>query len=41
LVPREWPIQTALRRNPNWELLADGAKTVLLRRRPRSPSAKF
>lgn len=33
LIPREWSIQGALRRNPKWELLADGAKTVLFRRR--------
>ena len=33
LVPREWPIQSALRRNAKWELVADGEKAVLLRRR--------
>jgi hypothetical protein len=33
LVPKEWPIQGSLRRNPNWELVAEGEKAVLLRRK--------
>ena len=32
LVPREWAIQGALRRNPNWELIVD-EKIVLLHRK--------
>jgi hypothetical protein len=41
LVPREWAIQAALRRKPNWELLVDGEKTVLLRRRVNALVARF
>jgi hypothetical protein len=41
LVPREWAIQASLRRKPNWELLADTEKVVLLRRRVANPVKKF
>jgi hypothetical protein len=41
LVPREWAIQASLRRKPNWEVLADGEKVVLLRRRVDNPVKKF
>jgi hypothetical protein len=33
MVPPEWQIQSVLRRNRNWELVADEKKVVVLRRR--------
>lgn len=33
LVPREWPVHMSLRKSPEWELVVDEEKTVLLRRR--------
>ncbi len=41
LVPREWPIQRALRKSGKWEVLADGEKAVLLRRRVVTVGKKF
>jgi hypothetical protein len=41
LVPREWAIQGSLRRKANWEVVADGEKVVLLRRRVANPVKKF
>lgn len=41
LVPPEWPIHKSLRANPEWELLADEGKVILLRRRSKAMANKF
>ncbi|MBI2686104.1 MAG: hypothetical protein HYX27_07300 [Acidobacteria bacterium] len=41
LVPREWAIQVALRKKSGWELVADGEKAVLLRRKVQPLGKKF
>ena len=38
LVPRDWAIQGALRRNSKWELVADGEKAVLFHRKASAAS---
>ncbi len=38
LVPRDWAIQGALRRNSKWELVADGEKAVLFHRKAAAAS---
>lgn len=41
LLPREWVLQGTLRRSAKWEVVADGEKAVLLRRRVDPLAKKF